>query len=283
MFFVCGCSNIEQVKQNEINENQLKDQLNISVLIDLSDRIKENQEKDQELIKYIAEYFKTHFEKKNLYLIRDQIKVLFYPEPENEKINTIAESLKIKLDPSNKEAIKNTWENIIPNYTEKLSVLYNFAEEEGKNKGYPGSDIWRFFNDKVHDYCIEPDPQYRNVLIILTDGYLYHKNSQSKEQNRTTYLTGSHLNRVGIRNNPKWNDKIEEEDFGFITKRNDLDNLEVLVLEINSSEKHRNDHDIIKKYWSKWFEEMNVKKHKLYTTDLPSNTKELINIFLSER
>jgi hypothetical protein len=46
---------------------------------------------------------------------------------------------------------------------------------------------------------------------------------------------------------------------------------------------HRNDDEIIKKFWSKWFEEMGVKKYKVVTTDLPSNTKELIRIFLDSK
>ena len=56
--------------------------------------------------------------------------------------------------------------------------------------------------------------------------------------------------------------------------------MKILVLEVNPSQTHRNDDVIIKQYWSKWVEEPNVSKHKIYTTDLPNNTKELVRIFL---
>ena len=96
-------------------------------------------------------------------------------------------------------------------------------------------------------------------------------------------MTGPFLEKAGLRNNPGWQKKFEEEDFGFITRRKDLNKLEILVLEINPSPVHRNDDEIIKRYWSKYFDEMGVKKYKVITTDLPSNTKELIRIFLDSK
>lgn len=277
-----GCSEGEHPIQNPEKKQVTKDLVNINILIDLSDRIKVNSERDQELIRYVAEYFRKHIESKKLFFIKDEIKVFFYPEPQNEKINLISESLKIKLDPRDKEYIKLTWENITQQYTSQLSALYDFAKEQGNTNGFYGSDIWRFFSDKVYDYCIETDPEYRNILVILTDGYLYHKETQTQEKNRTTYLTGPYLEKAGLRNNPEWQKKFEEEDFGFIARRNDLNKLEILVLEINPSQVHRNDDEIIKKYWSKWFTEMGVNRYKILTTDLPSNTKDLIKIFLDK-
>jgi hypothetical protein len=111
---------------------------------------------------------------------------------------------------------------------------------------------------------------------------MYHKDAIFRENNRTSYLTDPYLGQEGFKSDLNWQKKFTEEDFGFITKRNDLNNLEVLVLEINSSKMHRNDDEIIKKFWSKWFEEMKVSKYKIYATDLPSNTKELIKIFLTK-
>ncbi|MCD4680863.1 MAG: hypothetical protein K8S00_10800 [Bacteroidales bacterium] len=255
--------------------------LNISILIDLSDRIKQNKEKDKELIKSAAELFNHHIESKNIYFIRDKMKVLFYPEPTNERINTLAESLNIELNPDNREELKEQWHNLSSTYTENIDLLYKYAKEEGEKNGYPGSDIWRFFTNKVSDYCIEKDPEYRNILIIFTDGYMYHKNSYMQQQNRTSYLTAPFISKSGFRNNTNWEKKFEEGDYGFISKRDDLNDLEIIVLEIAPSQKHRNDDEIIKRYWGKWFEEMNVKRFKLYTTDLPSNTKQLVKLFIS--
>lgn len=275
-----SCSDQEHVPHTKSAQFNSTEQLNITFLLDLSDRIIENREKDIELVSYVSEYFKKHIEQKNLLLIRDQMRVLFYPEPENQKINEIAEDLKIKFDPSNKEQTKNVWESLTGTYAAQLTLLYDIAEEEGEHKGYPGSDIWRFFSDKIYDYCLHSDSSYRNVLIILTDGYLYHQDSKTTEKNRTSYLTGPYLSKTGLRNNLNWQNQFHDGDFGFIAKRDDLDDLEVLVLEIDPSQVHRNDDEIIKAYWSKWLEEMKVKKYQIYCTDIPSNVEELIRLFL---
>jgi hypothetical protein len=283
LFIVFGCSESEQKQEKIPSKGGSVEQMNISILIDLSDRILVNKENDIELMTFISDCFKKHIEQKNLFFIHDQIKVFFYPAPQNNNINEIAGSLKFKLDPSDREQIKNTWENITATFSEKLTVLYNLAIGEGKTKGFYGSDTWRFFSDKVHDYCIESNPGYRNILIILTDGYLYSKETQTREKNKTTYLTAPLLEKEGLRRNPDWQKKYKEGNYGFITKRNDLNNLEVLVLEVNPSKVHRNDDEIIKRFWGDWFENMNVKTYKILTTDVPSNTEPMIKEFLNAK
>jgi len=51
-----------------------------------------------------------------------------------------------------------------------------------------------------------------------------------------------------------------------------------LVVVINTIIKE--DEDIIKAYLSKWFEEMGIKKHEIYNTDLPKETKPRIERFI---
>lgn len=280
MLLSFACSNAEQQEKQVSRATSSSEQLNISILIDLSDRIITNQENDQELINCLTEYFKAHIQGKNLFFIHDRMQVLFYPAPQNENINAIGETLKVRLDPRDKEGIKSIWENISATYTDQIAMLYDLALHEGESSNYPGSDIYRFFSDRVVDYCIEPDSQYRNVLIIFTDGYLYHKDSKSRIQNRTTYLTGPFLDKEGFRNNPEWEETFQEGDYGFISAREDLRNLEILVLEVNPSQNHLDDDEIIRRFWVKWFEEMGVKKYKICTSDLPGNTKELMEAFM---
>ena len=88
------------------------------------------------------------------------------------------------------------------------------------------------------------------------------------------------LDKEGFRNNPEWEETLKEGDYGFKSRRGDLKNLEVLVLEVNPSQNHLNDDEIIMKFWAQWFEEMGVKKYKICTSDLPGNTKELIAAFM---
>lgn len=75
---------------------------------------------------------------------------------------------------------------------------------------------------------------------------------------------------------------IERNNFGIKTERNDLNNLEVLVLEIKAeSPNNKVDEDIMSYLWKKWFKEMSVSNYEVYSSDLPANTKTRIENFLN--
>jgi hypothetical protein len=147
---------------------------------------------------------------------------------------------------------------------------------------WPGSDICRFFKRDVNYLAIDSDPHYRNLLVIFTDGYVYHPDSKEKKGNRYSYILPELLDQYKLRNNNAWSEEIDKQDFGLISNRSDLDQLEVLVLEVNASEKHKNDEEIIRKVMGKWFTEMKVKKWEIFNSDLPSNTEHKIDGFLKE-
>jgi len=129
------------------------------------------------------------------------------------------------------------------------------------------------------DRTIVDDTNYRNILIIITDGYIYHEDSKIKDKNRTSYLLPNVIKANGLRGNNNWKQKFDEGNYGFIVSRSDLEKLEVLVLEINTTIKDYE--DIIKAYLSKWFEEMGIKKYKIYNNELDlDNTKDRIKEFV---
>jgi len=145
---------------------------------------------------------------------------------------------------------------------------------------YIGSDTWKFFQNKVNDYCIESD--YRNILIVLTDGYIYYKDSKIKENNATTYLTPEVIRSNGL-NTSDWSQKIRSQKLAFIKANNDLSNLEVLVLGIHPDPKNPYEEEVIKAYWSNWFEAMKVKRYEIRNADIPSNMDKVIQNFISKK
>jgi len=188
----------KEVKEDVHREAEQSGDLNISILMDLSDRISpekypnptmEYYERDVAYINSIAEAFLFKIGNKRINQIDDQIQVFFEPEPQNREINKISNRLKFSFDKTNvsKEAL------------DRLHNIYQTAPEEIYNlaiadNNYIGSDTWSFFKNKVHDYSIEEGK--RNILIILTDGYLFHINNKRKEQNRTTYLTPEYVKTI---------------------------------------------------------------------------------------
>ena len=67
-----------------------------------------------------------------------------------------------------------------------------------------------------------------------------------------------------------------------MAERNDLNDLEVLVLEVKAENpSNKIDEDILPFVLKKWFNEMNISRHEVYRSDLPANTKTRIDKFLN--
>ncbi|WP_191861050.1 hypothetical protein [Hanstruepera ponticola] len=273
--------NVTKNSESKIVKEKYIENLNISLLLDLSDRI--NPEKypnesmeyfmrDVAYIRSVSEAFDLHLRTKKVREMNDRIQLYFDPEPNNQNINTISKNLKYHVDRNNVSL--ELLDEVKSSYAEKPLEIYNLAIKDNE---YIGSDTWRFFKTKVNDYCIESG--FRNILVILTDGYIYHKDSKIKESNLTTYLTPQDIRRWKL-DSDTWLNKINEEKFGFIPATENLAELEILVLGINPDKKNPYEEEIINKYWKDWFNSMGVKRYEIKTAELPSNMDELIKDFI---
>ena len=303
IFFLSSCKSTtdskdqkqEQIEDTETSTiNKADRQLNISILWDLSDRVDpttnpaspQHYERDIEAIKNITLFFKKDMEKRGAYKAKGRIKVFFSPTPENAQINAIAGNLSCDLSSQtgaganrNKKEVYDSIEN---RFRRNANEIYRIALSNNKGKKqWDGSDIWRFFKNDVKEYCIDPSGNYRNILIILTDGYIFHKDSKDKKGNRTAFILPEVLK--PFRNNAAWQNMFTKGDYGLISTRNDLQNLEVLVLEVTPSKAYKNDEDFIKAYLGKWFEEMGISRsnYECHNTDLPEYTRKKIDGFLN--
>ncbi|MHB1106664.1 MAG: hypothetical protein ACYCZ2_09910 [Lutibacter sp.] len=290
---IFGCDDKNDKPQNATTNSEKTGmvsavkQLNITILLDLSDRIEpskypnkpEHFERDIEIVNHFTEMFKREMESKGAYSAKGKLKVIFSPRPLDDEINRIASKLNVDLSKAiNPKEKKIIFDNLSSSFRENLKTIYAKTIE---TKKYIGSDIWRFFKNDVVDYALNTDPDidYRNILVIITDGYLYHSDSKILENNRSPYLLPETIEKNGLRK-PDWKETFNTGDYGFITKRDNLDKLDILVLEVNPSQKHKDDEDIIKAYLSKWFDEMKVNKYEIYNTDLPEYTKAKIDKFI---
>ncbi|WP_142783812.1 hypothetical protein [Changchengzhania lutea] len=295
LIFFVSCSNDKKEKSKDLtsDKNQKihakndcpdylltrkQENLNISILLDLSDRIDlpNQQAKDSAYILSLAKAFNTHIKSKKLGLLYDKMEVFFEPVPKDPKINQISNQLKISYI---KGVSKKEWmPKTVSLYENTPSLIYNQARLSFKKGGYPGSDTWRFFKDHVKDYCIERCR--RNILVILTDGYMYHEKSIRNNKNQTSYLTPQYLSKLAL-NTPNWKEIMEKRNLGFIPANKNLNDLEVLVIGIeNQNSKHPYAQDIIEAYWYNWLQSMGVKKPKIKNSDLPSNIEKIIFNFI---
>ncbi len=283
LFFSCKEEPKNEEKETVV-KSSVSENYNISILVDLSDRISlkknpnptmEIYERDLGYIKTVSEAFTQHLKSKRMRQIDDKMQLFFNPEPENPEINSISKQLRITVDKDN--ASKEFLNSINNTYSSKSASIYESAIKDDK---YIGSDIWNFFDSKVQDQCIEKD--YRNILIILTDGYMFYEGTQIKDGNLSNYLTPQLIKQNGLNTND-WQKKFEDKKLGFIKIDTDLSNLEVLVLGINPSKNNPYEEKVIKEYWSKWLAGMKIKHFEIKNADLPSNMDKIIKDFILEK
>lgn len=276
VFFIqCGKPK-EKTSENSTPPNNSAKNLNVSILIDLSDRIDPEKnpnptmeyfQRDTEYIKSIEKGFLDHIKSKKVIQLNDQMQVFFNPEPLDPKMNEFTKELKVSFD---KNTTKENISLVEKKYSQLPLAIYQSAI---KDKKYVGSDIWEFFKNKVNDYCIKDN--HRNILYILTDGYMYHKDSRFSEGKKTSYLTPELIKSLSL-NMSGFKSAIKDKNLGFVKANENLEDLEVIVLGINPVKGNPFEADVIKEYWENWFKEMKIKKYQIKSADLPSNLEPVI-------
>lgn len=237
--------------------------LNISVYLDLSDRLMrelatEQADRDTAIIMYLAQKVKEQAVKHRIVGSKDHLKVFFYPTPKDSKVNIYAQNLDFDLaqikDPKEK---KERLLNFEQDFRESLTHIYNKAKEE---HNWVGSDIWGFFKKSVDNYCIRTGN--RNILVILTDGYIYHQDNKQTNGNASTFILPETLS------NPN---------ASLMVARSGLDNLAVLILEVNPIDPKQESE--MERILLDWLHAMGINKAYVGSTDVPSNTRSIIDNF----
>lgn len=246
---------------------------NFCVLLDLSDRIDKvkapNQaDRDKEIIKTIFSVFVDQVKKKLYINSKDILQIAVAPQPTNydSTLFKIGKDLKLDMGKLKITEKKNKLPELEKSFNSSVDLLY---ERAVKNSKFWGADIWAFFKNDIGTYFLSSTKDtIKNILIILTDGYIeFDKSVLSKrprQGNRTSYME-----MAKFRNHANWEKGFDSNDYGLIPikKGNDPINIQVLVLEISpKSPLDPTEFDIIRKYWLKWFNEMGIR-----TTDRTIN------------
>ncbi|MBR1556358.1 MAG: hypothetical protein IJ647_01155 [Prevotella sp.] len=241
----------------------------------MSDRLKRDltpsqKERDLAIVGHIADYFRGQTVGPKILQSKNNIKVFFYPAPNSSDIATLAEDLCIDITKFNgveKRVVLDGDANqgkpsLKERFNKNLSAIYAKALAA---KEFPGCDIWDFFSNKQVDaQCMREG--FRNILIILTDGYLFDEKHKVQHGDSLSWVTASSLK------NPNT---------ALIVNRKGLDNLEVRILEVNPTDiNHR---DKLVSVLENWLKGMGVKEENITVsqTDLPSNTQTIVDSFLN--
>lgn len=280
----CNSEPQKAAKQTVISNHKHAKNLNLSIFLDLSDRIDSKKypsatmeiyQRDLGYIKSLAEAFQAHVNKTKITSMNETIQLFFEPEPKSQVINDLANKMRFVFDKTT--VTPNKIASITPTYVSSAKQIYQVALKENK---FIGADIWTFFKNKVKDQCILPD--HKNVLVILTDGYMYHQENQLKVGNQTSYLSPEMI-RAAQLNTPDFTKKMDDNKIGFIPATRGLENLKILVIGINPQKGKPFEEDVIKKYWEDWFKQMGVTDFQIKGIDLPTYMDTIIKKTLSNK
>jgi hypothetical protein len=241
--------------------------LNVVIAPDLSNRLSlANQvNTDQELINHIwgcfrkvalANYAKEE-KTKDLLMIDVTDK-----RQANSQFESIANSFRFDLSKIGDLGVSPYLKNREPDFKNNLNKLYKLGFNHQS-----GSDIKFFIEDFANtgkEKISTLSERYRNVLVILTDGYL--------ETNKT-YYTDPAINGGTIPVHPQNQIPVKSSV--------NLSNWEVIILEVRER-KEGKDFDILKDAWTKWLNAMGVKRIEFKKhLDASNMTKNFIESFFN--
>lgn len=243
--------------------------LNISVYLDLSDRLvrsditPDQTYRDTSIVNYLVDYFRGQTLGPAILKSENKMKVFFYPTPKDTEICTLANGLSVDIGEKKGVEKRKTLDDMKSIFQNNLRRIY---EETINEKKWVGCDIWDFFsNKKVDNLCVKNGA--RNILIILTDGYIFAEYNKIKEGTAYSYILPQTLAIEGSSLINRRNGELKGK------------GLEVLMLEINPYQpSHR---DKMVNVLENWFSTMGVEKFVVAETDANlTNTQTIIKNFL---
>ena len=260
----CITDSTDKVEKQETTE---KLPWNVTVFLDLSDRLTHGKtmsqtEIDTLIVKHIVDLFVNDCVKQKIIGSQNSFQILFHPTPSISTINALTADLKVDLSKIPASEKRKSLIKLQQNVSNNLGIIYNTVLEK---HAWFGSDIWDFFSSKkVDKYCIKPG--YRNIIVILTDGYLFYRDNKIKEKDAYSYILPQTLS------NPN---------SSLIVKRDSLTELEVLFLEINPFKPDQRDK--LQSVIGNWLEGMGVAKESylIQESDIPKNTEIVIDSFFN--
>lgn len=264
-FINCSPDNAES---KNVNNSDTLHFSNITILIDLSDRIAKSEKqifRDTTIIFSILESFNKQVKKNGYLYSKDRIQVLIAPQPGNEPM-PFNPSINVEDIANSSKVVREILPQYVNSFKDKVRTIYSNNDIE-----FNGADIWSFFKDapetyKIKSYTESYDNQsvynqFDNKILIFTDGYIYFDSKIQNERKKDN----SCMEMNALRKNNNWEQLFEKYKLQKIEGKN-LHDIDVMLVELDPKDKHLNTEeiDILKKYWTTWFTDMGVRNRDIY-------------------
>jgi hypothetical protein len=207
-----------------------------------------------------------------------------------------------RIEYLNGRAAAGTFKEDNERLKKEVSQIYSAAR-----KNTHGADIWSYLNTSFHKQMLGPEldsssyegtdavvkNKYRNVLILLTDGYIETglNAPNGAATNKSHKLTKADVDRIRANYLKKGNGSslkefFNQNNYGIIPVDNTaLSETEILVLELydrslsagGSATAHPTDFEILQLFWNDWLEKSGVKNFAVHPT---ASSKQEVESFI---
>lgn len=233
-------------------------QKDITVLLDLSDRIINQKERDIIIIDSIYSGF-INFQK-NRFIENDndveglndrfQVKIAYQANNPADIRNQFEDKLVVNTLSSSENRLKNYFNEDVPNFYKNIQLLYDKVDCGNDCNKYFGADIFKYFNEELKVADLDSNSVYK--IVILTDGYMFVKDKQGED--------------IPLQNIAPLNK--------FSNK-----NIEVILVEIEPKENLEGEFNRMDIGWTEWFKKMGIKANVIKKNKL-GKTIEKLQTFL---
>lgn len=288
VFALAGCSEFEQAVKDAKKETVPPPKDNYIILLDLSDRILTNNQqqvpKDIFVVQSIYKAFKSRLEAKDptrlFYTVTDKLKVLVAPQRNTmADIYNLAGDLRITLGSAQPEQKAHLIEETEKKFGAVLPEIYKKAVISNNSKDYPGADIWKYFNE---DLAGDLEPDATNTLFIVTDGYLDFEPTELRQSANNRYTSCAQIIK-SLRQQPDWQSRFQQDDYGLLPVNKKFPNLKVVLLEVRAKDDWPGEYTLLTDIWGKWLKEMGISSFSFIKDDNVNEVNESIEKLLQVR
>lgn len=268
-----GCSE-QQQKQQEAGPAPRR---NVVVLLDLSDRLLEDNQaqRDVQIIQALCNAMVAKAKEGLFLTCHDRIQIVVAPQ---QKAPYELSKYRDRLACDLKDFKLSEKRHVSDSLSRMMGVvkdLYLDAADGEKPSDYAGADIWRYLKERIaFDFADLEGFEEENHLIILTDGYLNFESYQGIRHKGNRYASTRFVYRLA-REKDAWRESFEKKDFGVLAFKDAvLSSVHLHVMEVNP---HGDYHfEILEATWQQFAQELDAKSFHFYQKGLLETNKDFL-------
>jgi hypothetical protein len=250
-----------------VAQGQKQKPINMLVLLDLSDRVL-NRNQAEEDIKLIQTAYAHWMQavKQSLFIsAQHRFRIVVLPQTSTPPVVYDYENkLYLNLAETPTAQKRKQCEDFQTQLPDVLAKLYRAANTGSKPENYAGVDIWRYFNEQL---ASDLSHAYDNRILIFTDGYFDFENPKHamRKGNRMTY--SGYL--AALRGKTDWKEQAVQKDYGMMKIDKKIPAASLLICGIQPKYQNLQELDMLLFFWEKWAKDCGLSFQGIARAALP--------------